>query len=294
MTSLVVTAPAKVNLFLGVGPLRPDGYHSVMTVMHTVELADTVTLTPADSLTLTCDTDLGIPAEHNLAYTAAKVFSEVFGVDVLLDIRVEKRIPSGAGLGGGSSDAAAVLAGLAYWADLLLDDERLLRVARTVGADCPFLLHGGAAVMRGRGDERQRTLPAGEWPVAIVKPPTPVPTAEAYRAFDASPLPTGDIRPVTDALCFRDPTALAEGLANNLTPAATSLVPDVADALAWVRQSRGVLGAEMSGSGSAVFAICADTASADAIASEAPDRGWWGASTALRRTGVTVSEEEGS
>ena len=107
MRSLTVMAPAKVNLFLGVGPLRPDGYHSVQTVLHTLALSDTVRLTPADELTVTCDPDLGIPAENNLAYRAARGFSAAFGVDVLLDIHVDKRIPSGAGLGGGSSDAAA-------------------------------------------------------------------------------------------------------------------------------------------------------------------------------------------
>jgi 4-diphosphocytidyl-2-C-methyl-D-erythritol kinase len=294
MQSLVITAPAKVNLFLGVGPLRPDGYHSVSTVMHSIELADIVRLTPADALTVTSDIDLGIPAEHNLAYRAAKAFSEVFGVDVLLDIRIEKRIPSGAGLGGGSADAAAVIAGLAFWADLLLDDERVLRVARAVGADVAFLLGGGAASMRGRGDVRARTLPAGEWPVALVKPPAPVPTAEAYRAFDAAPLPTGDIRPVTDALCFRDPVALGAGLANNLTVAAASLVPEVGDALGWAAAVPGVLGAAMSGSGSAVFAICADSDVADAVVGQATARGWWAASTRLSRTGVTVREEEGS
>jgi len=295
MRALALAAPAKVNLFLGIGSLRPDGYHSVTTVVHALELADLVVLTPADELTFSCATDLGIPAEDNLAYLAARAFSEAYGCDVLIDIALTKVIPSGAGLGGGSADAAAVLAGLAHWANLPLDDPTLVRVARSLGADCAFSLVGGAALMHGRGDELARVLPALDVHVALLKPPTPVSTAEAYRAFDASPLPVGDPRAVTDALRVGDAEALGAALANNMTDVSCALVPDIADALAWARAQSGVFGVAMAGSGSAVFAICKSAESAETVARGATARGWWAVATKTRSTGVTVTvrDEEG-
>ncbi|MDR3686281.1 MAG: 4-(cytidine 5'-diphospho)-2-C-methyl-D-erythritol kinase [Coriobacteriia bacterium] len=292
MQSLTISAPAKVNLFLGVGSIRPDGYHSVQTVLHTLALADRVTLTPADELELSCDVDLGIPAESNLAYRAARAFSAAYGLDVLLDITLAKRIPAGAGLGGGSSDAAAVLAGLAHWAGLERDDLRLLDVAASLGADVPFLLQGGAALMDGRGDHLVRSLKPIEATVVVVRPPAAVPTADAYRAFDADPQLVGDMRPVTDSVRFRDPRALAAGLANNMIPAAEALVPAIGDALAFLRAETGVLGATMAGSGSAVFAICDSALDAERISRVAEQRGWWSAATALSAQGPVVTESE--
>jgi 4-diphosphocytidyl-2-C-methyl-D-erythritol kinase len=255
-----------------------------------VALADTVTLTPADHLTVACTPDLAIRAQDNLAYRAAASFSTAYDVDVLLDIHVTKRIPSGAGLGGGSSDAAAVLVGLAHWAGLPLDERRLVLIARALGADVPFFLRGGAALMAGRGDEFVRSLPALTFPVALVKPPTPVGTADAYRAFDAAPQAVGEVRGVADALRFRDVSALAASVANNMTPASASLVPQIAEARAWLLGEPGVLGAQMAGSGSAVFAICASDADCERIASAARDRGWWGAATRGSADGAVVTE----
>ena len=292
MLSLTVTAPAKVNLFLGVGPRRRDGYHSVQTVLHTLALADTVRLTPADALTVACDRDLSIPAEHNLAHRAATAFAAAFGVDVLLDIHITKRIPAGAGLGGGSADAAAVLAGLAHWASLPPDDERLLRVARSLGADVPFFLVGGAALMGGRGDTITRRLKPIAAHVALVKPPAAVSTADAYAAFDGAPLPAGESRPIADALRAQDLRALAQALSNNMTAASATLVPQIAEALSWMGERRGVLGSAMAGSGSAVFALCETADDAERIAHEAAERGWWSAATRTAPTGVVASEIE--
>jgi len=292
MHSLMITAPAKVNLFLGVGALRPDGYHSVTTVMHALQLADTVRLTPADDLTLSCDTDLGIPAEKNLAHRAACAFAEAFDVEVLLSIEVCKRIPSGAGLGGGSSDAAAVLAGLAHWAGLPLGHERLQRVARALGADCAFLLAEGPALMGGRGDTLVRRLRPISAHVAVVKPPQSVPTVEAYRAFDAAPAPAGDVRVVADALRGGDVGTLAAGLANNLTASSIQMVPAIGEAFAWLSDQSGVTGALMAGSGSAVFGLCGSAEDAECVARDADARGWWAAATQTRPTGVQVIDEE--
>lgn len=290
--SLTVVAPAKINLYLGVGGLRPDGYHSVTTVMHTLELADVVRIMDADELSVTTSVDLGIAEEDNLAYRAATTFAEQFDHPVRAVIEIEKRIPSQAGLGGGSSDASAVLAGLARLHDVAPDDPRLVRAARSIGADCPFLLVGGCAVMRGRGDEYARKLPVLSADIVLVRPDGAVPTGEAYRVFDADPRPSADIRRVTDTVCFRDLPALGAALANNLTNASASLVPDIAEALVWVGGQAGVLGSLMAGSGSAVFALCDSAQAAEKIASDAAAQGWWTAATRTSPAGAHVVDGE--
>jgi 4-diphosphocytidyl-2-C-methyl-D-erythritol kinase len=292
MHSLTVTAPAKVNLCLGVGAIRADGFHSVETILHTLRLADTLTLTPADDLRVTCDRDLGIPARSNLAYKAAEAFSAGFDVDVLLDIHIEKRIPSGAGLGGGSSDAAAVLAGLAHWAGLPRDDGRLVAIAAGLGADVPFFLQGGAALMAGRGDELVRHLIPLAVDVVLLKPSASVPTAEAYRAFDGAPEPAPSCEPVVDALARQDSRALAESLSNNMTAASQTLVPEIADALGFLGEQSGVFGRAMAGSGSAVFGLCDSTTTAETIAARAAERGWWSAATRTSANGPMITQGE--
>lgn len=287
---IVVTAPAKVNLFLGIGGVRPDGYHDVTTVIHTLELADTLTLTLADTVSLTCNEDLGIPPEDNLAFKAAIAFAEEFGEPAGVAIDLIKRVPAGAGLAGGSSDAAAVLAGLAVLTGRDIADPRVAAIAQGLGADAAFFLAGGAAVMSGRGDVIERVLPALCVPVVLVKPPAPVYTSLAYRAFDADPVAAGTPDAVIAALEAADPTALGLALSNNMTDSAIALVPEVADALAWVSTRPGVLGRAVAGSGSSVFAICADDETARRIADDAPRHGFWGVATSTRTTGVTWTE----
>jgi 4-diphosphocytidyl-2-C-methyl-D-erythritol kinase len=261
---LTITAPAKVNLMLGVGAVRVDGYHEVTTVLHALALADTIRMKPAPTLTIECDADVGVPPERNLAYKAACAFAEEFGPQPPVAIDLKKRIPSGAGLGGGSSDAAAVIAGLASLAGVDPVGERCLSVARSLGADCAFFLVGAAALMSGRGDRLVRILPPIAAHVAVVKPPASVPTAAAYAAFDGAPLPAGVPDAIVGALEAGDIGAVAAALENNMIAASSELVPEVAEALAWIQAEEGVLGASMAGSGSAVFALCEDALSRSA------------------------------
>jgi 4-diphosphocytidyl-2-C-methyl-D-erythritol kinase len=288
MRSLIVSAPAKINLLLGVGAKRPDGYHRVTTVLHALDLVDTLILTPADELLLSSDVDLGIPAEQNLAYRAAAEFSRAFEVDVLIHIALHKRIPSGAGLGGGSSDAAGVLAGLAHWGSLPLADPRLQAIAAQLGADVPFFLGGGAAVMEGRGDELTRGIEPFSVPVVVVKPAPGVVTAHAYAAFDREPEAPGDLEPVLAACLAKDPRALGAALANNMTVASSKLVPEIAEITRWLSGADGVLGAAMTGSGSAVFAMCETDDVAGQLAVVARQKGLWAAATRTRERGVAV------
>ena len=286
-----VVAPAKVNLFLGVGSTRADGFHDVSTVLHALELADELTIEPARSLTVRCVPDLCIPAEHNLAWRAANTLADALGCVPAVSISIEKRIPHGAGLGGGSSDAAAVIAGLAVLWDVDPLDPRCLRTAGLLGADVPFFLMGGAALMRGRGDVFDKHLPAMETPVVLVKPQAAVSTAEAYRSFDAQPVVAGEPDAVMAALKADDEVRLGAALYNNMTHASVGLVPEVGEALELVAASEGVSGALVAGSGSAVFGLCADEADAERIALIARNRGFWSVATRLSQSGVEIVED---
>ncbi|MEI7814420.1 MAG: 4-(cytidine 5'-diphospho)-2-C-methyl-D-erythritol kinase [Coriobacteriia bacterium] len=292
MRAITLFAPAKINLYLGVGALREDGYHDVTTVLQTLEFGDIVRILPADELVVTTSVDLGIPVHENLAYRAALAFAEEFSVAPRAIIEIEKRVPAGAGLAGGSSDASAVIVGLARLHGVDPKGADCIRVARSLGADCVFFLIGGAALMTGRGDELAASLPSAVAHVLLVKPAEPVSTAAAYRRFDASPLSAPGPHHVVEALETGDIAQLAASLSNNLTASSANLVPEVIDALAWVGARPGVRGAVMAGSGSAVFALCENPESAASAAEAARGQGWWAAATVTRRTGVEITDED--
>lgn len=286
-------APAKVNLHLGVGRLREDGFHAVETVLHTIDLADSVTLRPSDVFRLTCYPDLEIPAKQNLVWKAAMLMAHRLGREPRLEIELTKAIPMGAGLGGGSSDAAAVIAGLAQLWNVDAEGDSLLpEVAAGIGMDVPFLLEGGTALFGGRGDEFLRTVEAPTFDVVVVKPAQPVRTAAAYVEFDYAPVPAGTPDALLAACEAGDTAGVARTLQNNMERAAITLVPEVADALAWVRGTEGVLGGAVAGSGSAVFGICRDRQAAEDAASEARLFGWWSVAARSRDHGVRVRAME--
>lgn len=248
-------APAKVNLTLSVGPRRPDGYHDVSTVMQTVGLYDTLTLTEGGcGLTMTC-TDPALPPDgDNLVLRAACQFFAETGLPVPdLRFHLDKRIPSQAGLGGGSSDAAAVLRALRTLYAPSLTDAALERMAARLGSDVPFFLRGGTGLATGRG-ERIAPLPplTAGWFV-IVKPPENFPTPAMYRRLDE--LPPEPYCPVdlTAALAGGDVRAVAAALYNSFQRAVPpdSAVRAIRDTLL----AQGALGALLSGSGSAVFGL---------------------------------------
>ncbi|MDP2182183.1 MAG: 4-(cytidine 5'-diphospho)-2-C-methyl-D-erythritol kinase [Actinomycetota bacterium] len=291
---VAVKAHAKVNLYLEVGAKRPDGYHRVDTVLHTLALHDTVTIREANGLSVVCAPDIGVAQEHNLVYRAAVSLAETLGRRVDVAISVDKRIPDGAGLGGGSSDAAATLAGLAMMWEVDPEDPLLITVAAALGADVPFFLGGGAALYAGRGDELVTALPPMSVPVALVKPRESVSTGAAYEAFDRLPHSAGPgANRLSDALRAGDRVDTVASLHNNMTEASVGLVPAIGEALAWCQSARGVLGAAMAGSGSAVFAVCEDAGAADRIARDSSMQGWWGSSTTTAPEGaVAVRVEE--
>jgi 4-diphosphocytidyl-2-C-methyl-D-erythritol kinase len=291
---LSVIAPAKVNLLLAVGALRPDGYHDVTTVLHALELHDTVWIEPAEALDVVCDVDLGVPSAENLAHRAAVAMERAFGRAAAFRISVEKRIPAGAGLGGGSSDAAAVVAGIAHSWGMSPRDERCVAVAAEIGADVPFfLVPGGCALMTGRGDVLEREVPGIEGvPVVVVKPDEPVSTAGAYREFDEQSVAQGDAARLLAALVAGDADAVAASISNNMESASFRVTPVVADVLGRVKAQPGIRAAMVAGSGSAVFGLCDDGAAASRVSEAARRLGWWSVPTALRTQGVSITDAE--
>ena len=250
-------ACAKVNLTLSVGEKRPDGYHEVETVMTGVGLHDTVTLYrnagPWDKLE--CDPPVTERAGDNLCMKALRVFFEEFGPKKdFVTIRLEKTIPTQAGLGGGSSDAAAVLRALRTLYAPQMIDGQLEEMAARLGSDVPFFIRGGTALATGRG-EKLAALPDMPpcW-LVIVKPEESHSTAAMYAAIDNAPRRvSGDSRAVREWLEKGDLSAIAAGLNNDFQQVLPegSAVPAIVEAL----RQQGALNAQMSGSGSAVFGL---------------------------------------
>lgn len=174
-------AYAKINLFLSVGCRRADGYHDIDTVMHTVSLYDEVSFKKGSSLRVFCDMD--VPEKDNLAYKAAQSFFAYTGITPSAEITVKKHIPSQAGLGGGSADAAAVLRGLnkLYGTDLSVSV--LAEIGTPLGADIPFCVYGGKARCRGIG-EKITVLEKDSLHLVIIKPDANCPTGKMYGELD--------------------------------------------------------------------------------------------------------------
>jgi len=190
MISLTCRAYAKINLTLDVGARRPDGYHDIRSVMQTIALHDILTVTGRPETPGVCLQVLGeeaedVPAdETNLVYRAAVLLA---GRESGLHIRLHKRIPSQAGLGGGSSDAAATLRAVNALFGLGLSLRHLSEIGAALGADVPFFLTGGTALVEGLGEIITPLPPlAPPWPLIIVKPPVGVSTSAAYTALDAA------------------------------------------------------------------------------------------------------------
>ena len=176
MRSVRVRAPAKINWTLEVLGKRPDGYHEIRSVMQTIDICDTVMLEPADELLLRVHGDRSLrqrPPERNLAFLAAQELRRQTGVTAGARIVLGKEIPLAAGLGGGSSDAAAVLRGLRALWELDCSDEQLASIAAELGSDVSFFVFGGAAIASGRGGRIERLPEVPSRSLAIAWPKRP-------------------------------------------------------------------------------------------------------------------------
>jgi len=263
-----VLAPAKLNLFLEILGRRDDGYHEIESLMVTVDLFDTLTFAddPSGRIELVCDDPTLPTGPENLVVRAAERLRSVSGSDRGARITLSKSIPAEAGLAGGSSDAAATLAGLDRLWDLKMPANRLDELAATIGSDVAFFRHGPCAVCRGRGEVVEpRGLPI-PLHFVLVCPPIGSRTAEVYRNL----IPPGRPRPIgaiLEALEAGDAPRLGRELFNRLQPVAETLAPplgDVRDALVGLGPS--LDGHLMSGSGSAYFGLARDRDAAEEAA----------------------------
>lgn len=273
-------APAKLNLFLAITGRRTDGFHDLVSVVTPLTLADTLTVElredSAAPFTLTC-TDPEVPCDDsNLVLKAAHAFGKATGWQGRAAFHLEKRIPMGAGMGGGSSDGVAALRALNRVARTGLDDVALAGIAAALGSDCPLFLHDGPVVMRGRG-ERIEALPAKAAArlrgrrVLVFKPAFGVPTAWAYRWMAERAAAGGDVYLHGDLAERRleewlsDPTAAPESLLfNNLERPAFDKYIALPALLEQLRRDFG-LTPRMTGSGSACFAFLPSDAPTAAI-----------------------------
>lgn len=262
MQSLTLQCPCKINLTLQIAGQLPSGYHRMHMVMQAIDLCDTVTLTVGEGQGIhltSSDADLPADDPHNIACRCAKALLEDAGLqaDASIAIHLQKRIPMQAGLGGGSADGAGVLVGLNQLLQLNYTSERLCQIGACIGADIPFCIHGGTALVTGFGEEVSPITPLPDCHVVLAKPQKGVSTAACFSAFDqssASKQLAVDMA-MEQALKENTLSAVSAALYNVLEPyAGLEEIPYLKQIL--VRE--GALGSLMSGSGSAVFGLFDD------------------------------------
>ena len=288
---MVAWAPAKLNLFLEVLDQREDGFHEIETLMVAVAIFDTIYLlaTGEDRIRLTCETAVGAQARaradgaasnlmgdvpesaDNLVVRAVERLRDEAGIRAGATIRLIKRIPSAAGLGGASSDAAAALmAANAVW-KLGWPRERLMQLAAGLGSDVPFFFGSGAAICRGRGERIEPLRVPARMHVVVVRPPVGLSTAEVYRHCTPADRPVA-IAPLRLALQCGEWSQVGRRLHNRLEPAAAKLTP-------WIHRLRSVfdrldcLGQQMTGSGTSYYGICRNAGHARRVAARLRGQG---------------------
>lgn len=297
-----IISPAKVNLVLAVGEKQESGFHEVQTIMHSLALHDTLSMRRFDDegsgdglqVMLKCESSftidpLLIKAEENIAYKAVVELAKALGrtQDETIEMILNKVIPAEAGLGGGSSNAAAALVGAATLWGVGMEDERVQEVASRLGADVPFFLKGGCARLSGKGDVFEAQLEPRSGFVLLVRPDAGVSTGKAYAAFDEDPvLPSSEYLSSIAAL----DAAADVSLYNNLEKAACSVTPVVAQVLEWGRAAAGEENVVLCGSGSAVCCIFDSYQAACEASVEARKHEWWTRVTSFSPLGAAIME----
>ncbi|MFC9432549.1 4-(cytidine 5'-diphospho)-2-C-methyl-D-erythritol kinase [Nocardia sp. NPDC057030] len=272
---ITVRAPSKVNLHLGVGDLRPDGYHDLTTVFQALSLSDDVEIAPASSLAVRVSGEgaADVPTDRaNLVWQAAVRLAHQAGRAPLVEFAIAKGIPVAGGMAGGSADGAAALVGLNELWDLGLTRDELATVGAELGSDVPFALHGGTALGTGRGERLLPVLSRNSfhWVLALAKGglSTPAVFAELDRLrANGTPPRLGEPQQLMQALASGDPKQLAPLLGNDLQAAALSLKPELRRTLR-AGVNAGALAGLVSGSGPTCAFLCATAESAVAVAAE--------------------------
>ncbi len=275
--SVALAAPAKLNLSLAVLGRRPDGYHDIESLMVGVSLGDSLTVraTESSGISLRLRPAAGpagpevardVPTgPENLVVRAAMALAEAAGVDRGLEIELVKRVPAGSGLGGGSSDAAAVLRGAAAAWGIDWGSDRLAEVGARIGSDVPFFFAGGPAVVRGRGERLEPVGGIPPLPVVIARPDAGLSTADVYAACVPDADRRGDASRLAAALAHGGLRAAGPWLHNALEAPARRLCADVDHLLAALARA-GAACPRLTGSGSACFALARTATEARRIA----------------------------
>lgn len=291
-----VRVPAKVNLHLGVGAARPDGFHELVTVFQAVSLYDDVVARDAPGLQLKTSGDwtAGVPTDSaNLAWRAAELLARHAGVSADVALELRKSIPVAGGMAGGSADAAGTLLACASLWRTGTSRAELVTLAAELGSDVVFPLTGGTALGTGRGEQITPVLVTGEYHWVFAFADFGIPTADAYQELDRlreagkAPEAAGPPDELLDALRAGDCGRLADALVNDLQPAALSLRPQLRDVLD-AGGELGAIGGVVSGSGPTCAFLCAHADAARDLA-EALD-----AAGVCRSTAVATAPAQGA
>jgi 4-diphosphocytidyl-2-C-methyl-D-erythritol kinase len=255
--TLVCPAPAKLNLFLHVVGRRPDGYHLLQTLFRFIDLNDTLHFTlREDGMVRRVNVLDAVPELQDLCVRAARLLQRETGCKLGVDIALDKHIPMGGGLGGGSSDAATTLLALNRLWGLHLDRERLMQLGLQLGADVPVFVFGENAFAEGVGEKLQACAVEDAWYVVLI-PPVQVPTAGIFAHPDLT----------RDTISIKIRALPTAQLHNDLQPVVCRLYPPVAEHLNWLRQFAPAM---MTGSGACVFAAFAGEEEARAVLAQMP------------------------
>lgn len=260
---MTVTAPAKINLSLRILGKREDGFHEIDTVMAPLDLADEIHFANSRTTTLLCDAP-GVPTdESNLVMKAVRLFEREYGKKAKQKINLVKRIPAGAGLGGGSSDAVQTLLALNEIIGTGYSSEKMATLAAELGSDTSFFLHPAVSRCTGRGEQVEPLEALAAWtsPIVVLKPSFGIATPDAYRRW-------ADSRPV-EGFSYAEQNVDGVILVNDLERAAFEKYPFLGMMKQWLLRQDGVKGALMSGSGSSMFALTGSPDEAQAIAQKA-------------------------
>ena len=260
---LQLFAPAKINLGLQIIGKRKDGYHNIHSLFFPIKsIADILTIELAQSLTLICSQELDIPNENNIVWKAANLLKQRYNIDMGAKISLQKNIPHGAGLGGGSSDAASILKGLQLLWNIDISPKELSNIASELGSDVPFFLQDHPALIQGRGEIVHPFMFSCEWTILIVFPAIYSNTSLAYAGLDTSNFPKIEVNFI-DALqqSKDDCSKMKDLLFNDFEYSIFTQFPELAEIKSQL-YTQGAFFAGMSGSGSTMFGIFLDTTTA--------------------------------
>ena len=259
MGKIILKARAKINLSLDVLKKRQDGYHEVRMIMQTLALHDQVTIEEKKSIiTIECDNAKIPSGEENIAFKAARLVLNKFGINSGVAIKINKKIPVSAGLAGGSSNASAVIKGLNKLFDINMSEKEMMDLGKQIGADVPYCIKGGTALAEGIGEIIKELKQLPYIPVLLIKPNISISTIWAYQNIDVDKiLKRPDTKQLVKAINDRNINYLAKNMKNVFEEVATKKY-EIINEIKHKLMLNGAVGSMMSGSGPSVFGIFKD------------------------------------